>query len=714
MDYIEKKIYIKKKDGRFETWHPEKIINAITKSANRAEVILDDEENARVVDLVWADVNEYASNVIPVDTVHTFVEKALREVNKEVAESYMNYRNWVKREAEINRLVWEECQAIQFLGDKSNANADSNLVSTKRVKKLEALERAQYKNYFLNKEELIAIETGYIYAHDMSARLDTMNCCLADIIAILTGGFEMGNMWYNEPKTLAVACEVIGDIVFMMASQQYGGFTLPEVDRILEPYAEKSFNLYYNEYVNELGMTKKAAKEHAEKKVIRDFEQGFQGWEYKFNSVASSRGDYPFITATFGLCNSKWGREACKAILKVRMGGQGKEGFKKPVLFPKLVFLYDENLHSAGKAMEDVFEAGINCSAKTMYPDWLSLTGEGYVPSIYKKYGLAISPMGCRAFLSPWYERGGMEPADENDKPVFIGRFNIGAITLNLPMIYAKAQRECRDFYEVLDYYMEMVRNIHKRTYDYLANMKASTNPLGYCEGGFYGGHLDPNEKIGKDFLKPMTASFGVTALNELQEIYNGKSIREDGEFCLEVMKYINNKITEYKKEDGWLYAVYGTPAESLCGLQIRQFRKEFGFVTNVSDRPYTTNSFHCHVSEDMSPIEKQDKENRFWNYFNGGKIQYCRYHLGYNRDAIKSLVLRGMKLGFYEGVNLSLAYCDDCGHEEPEMDVCPVCGSRNLTKIDRMNGYLAFSRVHGDTRLNEAKMAEIADRTSM
>ena len=244
--------------------------------------------------------------------------------------------------------------------------------------------------------------------------------------------------------------------------------------------------------------------------------------------------------------------------------------------------------------------------------------------------------------------------------------------------------------------------------------MRASSNPLGYCEGGFYGGHLNLNDKIGTEFLKPMTASFGITALNELQEIYNGKSIREDGEFCLEVMKHINDKINEYKEEDGWLYAIYGTPAESLCGLQIKQFRKEFGEIKNVSDRPYTTNSFHCHVSEKMSPIEKQDKELRFWNYFNGGKIQYCRYHLGYNKEAIKSLVLRAMDIGFYEGVNLSLAYCDDCGHEEPEMDVCPVCGSKNLTKIDRMNGYLAFSRVHGDTRLNEAKMAEIADRTSM
>ena len=138
----------------------------------------------------------------------------------------------------------------------------------------------------------------------------------------------------------------------------------------------------------------------------------------------------------------------------------GNTSLKKPVLFPKIVFLYDENLHGPGGPMEDVFEAGIDCSAKTMYPDWLSLTGDGYVAGIYKKYGKIISPMGCRAFLSPWYERGGMEPADENDQPVFVGRFNIGAISLHLPMIYAKAKQESKDFYQVLDYYLNLIRQL--------------------------------------------------------------------------------------------------------------------------------------------------------------------------------------------------------------------------------------------------------------
>ena len=143
-------------------------------------------------------------------------------------------------------------------------------------------------------------------------------------------------------------------------------------------------------------------------------------------------------------------------------------------------------------------------------------------------------------------------------------------------------------------------------------------------------------------------------------------------------------------------------------------FRKKYGIIENVSDREYVSNSFHCHVTEDITPIQKQDREERFWDLFNGGKIQYVRYPIDYNKGAVETLVRRAMNKGFYEGVNLSLAYCDDCGYQQLEMDVCPKCGSTNLTKIDRMNGYLSYSRVKGDTRLNAAKMAEIADRKSM
>ena len=708
----QREVKVIKKDGSLEAFNVQKVIDAVGKSAYRALTKFTEEEKQHICQYVVDKVTELEQDEIPIPIMHNIVESALENVKPIVAKSYRDYRNYKQDFVRMMDDVYKKSQSIMYVGDKENANTDSALVSTKRSLIFNQFNKELYQKFFMTTEEIQACRDGYIYVHDMSARRDTMNCCLFDVSNVLTGGFEMGNIWYNEPKTLDVAFDVIGDIVLSAASQQYGGFTVPEVDKILEPYAEKTYQKSLAKY-ERLGIGKEKAEVEAYADVVREFEQGFQGWEYKFNTVASSRGDYPFITVTGGIGTGRFAKLACICMLNVRRRGQGKKECKKPVLFPKIVFLYDENLHGPGKPLEDVFEAGVKCSAKTMYPDWLSLTGKGYIASMYKRYGKVISPMGCRAFLSPWYERGGMHPADDKDTPVFVGRFNIGAVSLHLPMILAKAKQESKDFYQVLDYYLNLIRQLHIRTYAYLGEMRASTNPLAYCEGGFLGGNLKLSDKI-KPILKSATASFGITAFNELQELYNGKSLVEDGQFALEVLEHINKRINEFKEEDGNLYAIYGTPAENLCGLQVKQFRAKYGIIEGVSDREYVSNSFHCHVTEDITPIEKQDLEYRFWELANGGKIQYVKYPIDYNLEAIKTLIRRAMDMGFYEGVNLSLAYCDDCGHQELEMDVCPKCGSRNLTKIDRMNGYLSYSRVHGDTRLNDAKMAEIAERKSM
>ena len=709
---MDKSFKVIKKDGTKEDFNVQKVVVAVNKSAYRALITFTEEELNFICQFVEEKVESMGIAEVKIAQMHNIVEGALEKVNPVVAKSYRDYRNYKQDFVQMLDEVYKKSQSIMYIGDKENSNTDSALVSTKRSLIFNQLNKELYQKFFMTTEEIQACRDGYLYVHDMSARRDTMNCCLFDVENVLRGGFEMGNLWYNEPKTLDVAFDVIGDIVLSAASQQYGGFTVPSVEKILEPYAEKSYIKYKEKYIS-LGLSEERAEEETMKDIARDFEQGVQGWEYKFNSVSSSRGDYPFITMTFGTGTGRFAKMASIAMLNVRRKGQGKASCKKPVLFPKLVFLYDENLHGPGKELEDVFEAGIECSRKTMYPDWLSLTGKGYISSMYKQYGEIISPMGCRAFLSPWYVKGGMNPADGTDRPVFVGRFNIGVVSLHLPMILAKSRQESRDFYEVLDYYLELIRQLHIRTYAYLGEMRASTNPLAYCEGGFYGGHLGIHDKI-KPLLKTATASFGITAFNELQQLYNGKSLVEDGQFAIEVLEHINEKINEFKKADGNLYAIYATPAENLCGLQVKQFRKKYGIVENVSDREYVSNGFHCHVTEDITPIQKQDLEYRFWELSNGGKIQYVKYPIDYNKEAVKTLVRRAMDMGFYEGVNLSLSYCDDCGHQELEMDVCPKCGSRNLTKIERMNGYLSYSRVKGDTRLNDAKMAEIKERRSM
>lgn len=388
-----KTLKIIKKDGTLEDYDEQKIINACNKAARRAMVKLTEEDYNNICSHVWDILVENDMDETEVYDMHNIVENVLEELFPKIAEKYREYRNYKKDFVHMMDTVYTNSQAIRYIGDKSNANTDSALVATKKSLIYNTLSTELYQKFFLTTEERQAAKDGYIYIHDKAARLDTMNCCLSRIGEILKGGFEMGNIWYNEPKTLDVAFDVIGDVVLSTASQQYGGYTLPRIDTVLAYYAEKSYKKYIERY-KRIGLSDERCEEEAIADLEKEFEQGFQGWEYKFNTVGSSRGDYPFISVTIGLDTSRFGKMASKIMLKVHSEGQGKKGFKKPVLFPKIIFLYDKNLHSPGCINEDVFEAGLDCSSKTMYPDWLSLTGEGYVASIYKKYGEVISPMG--------------------------------------------------------------------------------------------------------------------------------------------------------------------------------------------------------------------------------------------------------------------------------------------------------------------------------
>lgn len=314
----------------------------------------------------------------------------------------------------------------------------------------------------------------------------------------------------------------------------------------------------------------------------------------------------------------------------------------------------------------------------------------------------------CRAYLSDFY--------DENGEMFFTGRANTGAVSLNLPMIYMKAKEEWVDFYKTLDYYLEMVRNFHKRRYIAVSENKASTNPLCFTQGGLYGGTLKPDDKI-CSIVKGFTASFGITALNELNVLYENQMLHKSNKnFISTVVDYIDSKVNNFKEEDGWLYALYATPAESLCGTQREQFVKKYGIIENVSDKLYFSNGFHCHVSAEISPFEKQNQEFELFHKINGGHIQYTRVDTT-KPNVVKGIVLRGMSMGFYSGINANKSFCEDCGWSpEKDMDVvcCENCGSHNILEINRLCGYLGYSKQKQSTRFNDAKIEELKDRKSM
>lgn len=417
-------VSIIKKDNTLEKYDSNKIKVAVGKSASRVMITLSDIEKDGICKIVERNIQDNNLTEVPVETMHSFVELALDQYDSKIAKSYRDFRNYKVSFVRILDDVYQKSLKIRYLGDKENSNTDSALVATKRSLIYNQLNKELYQKFFMTTEEVKTCRDGFIYIHDMSARLDTLNCCIFSIGDVLRNGFEMGNIWYNEPKTLDTAFDVIGDVVLSAAAQQYGGFTLPEMDKVLSYYAEKSYNKYIKLMTEDLlgdlelveiyeltDAQKERIDYRAEKRIKRDLEQGFQGLEYKLNTVGSSRGDYPFIALTTGLATDRWGKLVNKIMFEVHMEGQGKEGKKKPVLFPKYVFLYDEEIHGEEKECEDVFEIAVECSSKTMYPDYLSLSGEGYVPSMYKKYKKVVSPMG----------KASLQPIQNSSNPLLMG-----------------------------------------------------------------------------------------------------------------------------------------------------------------------------------------------------------------------------------------------------------------------------------------------------
>lgn len=831
-----------KKDKTKEKWSRKKLMNAINKAGIRArsyvysdDIVLSQAERSLLYNLIEKKVASLNSSEVTTEILHSFIIEALDTVAPDIAKVYKDYHNFRIAEAKEYESVMGSIDDLTNNGNLDNANSDAMFVATQNNLAACFIEKSRFRNYFLTGEEIKAIKDGFIYVHDEDHRmLYPFNCCLFLAEILLKTGFRVNGVDYVEPKTISRALSELGDIFLSASAAQYGGFTISRIENLISYFCKKTFEKLYPEKLKnkidfmkdflgrdlteeEISNVETFIKKEVEDTILDDIKQGYQGLEYKLNTVASSRGDYPFTTITLGntLYGDYWAEKACEIILEVRKNGQGVKGKKKPVAFPKIIFLYDETLHGEGMPYEALFDKAIDCSCVTMYPDYISLTGYGSTADIYTRYNgieriygedeydvigakikegykdgrlvplddprrkkekyshehpeTAISSMGCRSFLSPWYAHNDknikklipsiesldkekyeilpktkfgfvryknketgyiyttdvkdhMYPIYEEEVPIYEGRQNNGVITLNLPLIYQYSKENNLDFFDKLAYYMEMIRKLHLRSIEFNSKKKASINPYAFMYGGLIDSdgkptHKKPNEKIGS-ILSCGTVSFGVTALNELQLLHNGQTIRKAMEekkklikkygrnsdkvinpFCEETVDFILSRIARYKDEDNVLHSLYATPAEKLSGTQSEQFKKMFPNVKvkGFTNHSWVSNSFHIHVSEDITVFDKQDLEFDFFHKFTGGRIQYFRIPLKTNKQAVKDSVRRGMRLGYYQGINIDLSFCDDCGtsfdSENISICKCPKCGSKKITTMNRLCGYLGFTR---------------------
>ena len=671
-----------KKNGSEEQFDINKVVDACRMAASNCSKKLSLSDENGVASIVTSKVLGLKKKSISTEKIHGWAIQALKIIDQEVADCYKSYHQFRKNTMREVAKIKEKSDHLKYAGDRENANYNSSLFSTQNAIFRGWNSTLISKNFFLTKKERQAIKDGFIYIHDLrDIMVGNHNCCVFDMETVLDGGFKILNVRTEEPKRVMSACGAMYDILNTASAQQYGGFSVPEIDKIVAKYAMKEF-------------------QHTGDKdgVLENIKQGLQSLQHHINSNVSARGDTPFITFSFGCIDgedelfNEFQLAACLELLRYRQ--------KVEMTFPKLVCLYSTPIMEKYPILLDEC---IETNRTTLYPDYVSLD-EGYSGELYKKYKLCHTPMGCRSFPTPL---GGYENPQKT-----VGLFNVGVVSLNLPLIYMECSKKKLDFIEEVKKYTQMCIDFLDRRYEQIASMKCSSNPLGFCEGGFVGGNKNPDDLVG-DIVNNMGASIGITALNELSVLRNGCELHfcdeEEYRNIVEVVKAIKELVNKNCSNERH-YSLYGTPAESLCGTQCEQFRKRFGIVEGVSDKPYFNNSFHMPVTADISPIEKMNLEYELFHIINGGHIQYVRVDEPENKQAIKKLVKYGMKKGFYQGININCISCEDCGeHFRKHPTVCPKCGSKNILEVGRVCGYKGFMN-----RMNDAKLAEIAERKCM
>ena len=671
-----------KKNGSEEQFDINKVVEACRMAASNCSKKLSLSDENGVASIVTSKVLGLKKKSISTEKIHGWAIQALKIIDQEVADCYKSYHQFRKNTMREVAKIKEKSDHLKYAGDRENANYNSSLFSTQNAIFRGWNSTLISKNFFLTKKERQAIKDGFIYIHDLrDIMVGNHNCCVFDMENVLEGGFKILNVHTKEPKRVISACGAMYDILNTASAQQYGGFSVPEIDKIVAKYAIKEF-------------------QHTGDKdgVLENIKQGLQSLQHHINSNVSARGDTPFITFSFGCIDgedelfNEFQLAACLELLRYRQ--------KVEMTFPKLVCLYSTPIMEKYPILLDEC---IETNRTTLYPDYVSLD-EGYSGELYKKYKLCHTPMGCRSFPTPL---GGYENPQKT-----VGLFNVGVVSLNLPLIYMECSKKKLNFIEEVKKYTQMCIDFLDRRYEQIASMKCSSNPLGFCEGGFVGGNKNPDDLVG-DIVNNMGASIGITALNELSVLRNGCELylcdEEDYRNIVEVVEAIKELVNKNCSNERH-YSLYGTPAESLCGTQCEQFRKRFGIVEGVSDKPYFNNSFHMPVTADISPIEKMNLEYELFHIINGGHIQYVRVDEPENKQAIKKLVKYGMKKGFYQGININCISCEDCGeHFRKHPTVCPKCGSKNILEVGRVCGYKGFMN-----RMNDAKLAEIAERKCM
>ncbi|MCI8347229.1 MAG: anaerobic ribonucleoside-triphosphate reductase [Bacilli bacterium] len=703
---------IVKRDGKIVDYDRDKIRIAVGKAND--SVSEEDRITSRQVENIIKHIEGLKKKRMLVEDVQDLIEQKLMSLDKyALAKEYITYRYTralVRKANTTDESILSLIKNANKELAEENSNKSTTLASTQRDYIAGEVSRDLTKRVLLPEKISKAHDEGIFHFHDTDYFIQPIfNCCLINISDMLENGTVMNGKMIETPKSFQVACTVTTQIIAAVASNQYGGQSvdLSHLGKYIR-FSKSKFMKQIKK--NHKGLSKDVVESLAMDRLKDEIKAGVQTIQYQINTLMTTNGQSPFVTLFMYLKEDDPYIEE-NAMLFEEVISQRYEGLKNEKgvyvtpAFPKLVYVLDENNCLKGGKYDYLTKLAVRCSAKRMYPDYIS------AKEMRKNYkGNVFSPMGCRSFLSPW--------KDKNGNYKFEGRFNQGVVSINLPQIGILAEKDEKKFWELFEERLELCREALMCRHEALLGTLSDTSPIHWQYGAI--ARLGKGEKIDK-YLKGgySTLSLGYIGIYELTMLMKGvdQTDPEGEQFALEVMKYMRKKCDEWKKETGLGFALYGTPAESLCYRFARIDKEKFGTIKDVTDKGYYTNSYHIDVRQKIDAFSKFKFESQFQPISSGGCISYVEVpNMEKNLKAMEDVVKFIYDNIQYAEFNTKSDYCHVCGytgeikindHFEWE---CPECGNKDKSKMNvarRTCGYL------GENFWNVGKTKEIKSRVT-
>ncbi len=679
-----------KRDGKKVDFDPNKIVVAISK-ANR-EVIGNEKASIQNINYIVEAIEKLELNEIGIEKIQDQIERKLMELGKyELAKRYMLYRekrSIIRQTNTTDESILSLIRNTNKEVSKENSNKNAILLSTQRDLIAGEVSKDIVDRLLLPERIVKAHKEGVLHFHDKDYFIQPMfNCCLVNIKDMLDNETVMNGKKIETPKSFQVACTVMTQIIAAVASNQYGGqsVNIAHLGKYLRKTYDKYYKKYYNHFLEEGKSEKEAeilAKDFAEMRKKEDLVAGIQTVQYQINTLMTTNGQSPFVTLFMHIVEGdeyeKEVAEIIEEILKQRIQGiKNSEGHYITPAFPKLIYVLDECNNLSGGKYDYITKLAVKCSAKRLYPDYISAKK---MREIYE--GNVFSPMGCRSFLSPY--------KDENGEYKFEGRFNQGVVSINLPQIAIMASGNKEKFYKLLDERLELCFDACMCRHNALKGVTSDYSPIHWQYGAI--ARLKKGEKIDKYLYgNYSTMSLGYIGLYEVSKLMTGKSHteKEGKEFVEELMKYLRKVVDGWKKDTNIGFALYGTPAESLCYRFAKIDEEKFGSIKDITDKGYYTNSYHVDVRERINAFDKLKFESSFQPISSGGCISYVEIpNMEKNYEALEEIVKFIYDNIQYAEFNTKSDVCNVCGHtgeiiiNDDLQWECPCCHNKDESKM--------------------------------